>query len=48
MYEDEYYYEARKKENAKLDAELAGDICYRHRWIDWCSVIMLIISAKEI
>ena len=24
MYEDEYYYEARKKENAKLDAELAG------------------------
>lgn len=23
-YEDEYYYEARKKENAKLDAELAG------------------------
>jgi len=24
MYEDEYYYEARKKENAKLDAELEG------------------------
>lgn len=24
MYEDEYYYEARKKENAKLDAELSG------------------------
>ena len=24
MYEDEYYYETRKKENAKLDAELAG------------------------
>ena len=22
MYEDEYYYEARKKEKAKLDAEL--------------------------
>ena len=23
-------------------------ICNRHRWIDWCSVIMLNIFAKEI
>ena len=33
MYEDEYYYEARKKENAKLDAELAGTfatVSYTH------------------
>ena len=43
MYEDEYYYEARKKENAKLDAELAGTFA-----TDWCSVIMLNIFAKEI
>ena len=39
MYEDEYYYEARKKENAKLDAELAGT---------FATVIMLNIFAKEI
>lgn len=35
MYEDEYYYEARKKENAKLDAELAGTFATKMYPIDW-------------
>ena len=48
MYEDEYYYEARKKENAKLDAELAGTFATVIGGLIGCCVIMLIISAKEI
>lgn len=36
------------KRKCKIRCRTGGDICNRHRWIDWCSVIMLIISAKEI